>query len=127
MPWWILQNRYVVTFGLIGLAALLWNVYIAFNDDGVIEGRVVAPDGRPVAGATVVLSERSLLVTAPRARATTDEAGRFAFADHGLYRLYLEARKDGLGVFEPLEFRLYFRGQNLWLDEPLRLVSEAAQ
>ena len=66
MPWWILQNRYVVTFGLIGLAALLWNVYIAFNDDGVIEGRVVGPDGRPVAGATVILSERSLLVTAPR-------------------------------------------------------------
>ena len=117
-----LLNRYVITFGSIAVLVAAWNVYVAMNNDGVITGRVVGPDGRPVAGATVLLSERSLLVSTVRARALTDAEGAVRFSGHRLYHLYLEAEKEGMGRQAPTEFRLYFKGQNLVLREPLHLT-----
>ncbi len=52
-------NRYMVTFGSIAIVTALWNLYIAFNNDGVIAGRVVGPDNRAVAGATVTLFQKT--------------------------------------------------------------------
>jgi hypothetical protein len=121
MSWGWLWNRYTITFGGMALLAGLWNVYVALNSDGIISGRVVGPDGRPVEGATVVLSEKTLLVSAPRAKVATDARGAFRFSGHTLYRLYLEASKEGVGRIPAREFRLYFKGQNLLLREPLRL------
>ncbi len=121
MSWSVFRNRYIITFGAIALVVGLWNIYVALNDDGLIMGRVVGPDNRPVEGATVVLSERTLLVSAARARTTTDASGAFRFSGHRLYHLYLEAFKEGVGRMPPREFRLYFRGENLTLREPLRL------
>ena len=37
------------------------------------------------------------------------------------YRIWLEAVKEDVGKSEKKEYRLYFRGQNLMLIEPLRL------
>ena len=124
MSW--LANRFVFTFGGVAVVAALWNVYVAFNDDGIIRGRVVGPGGAPVAGATVTLSERTLLVAQPRGSATTDAEGRFAFRDHDLHRFYLEAAKEGVGRAGPIEYRLWFKRQNMVLDAPLRLSGEAA-
>ncbi len=117
----LLGNRYSITFGAIGLLAVAWNIYVALNDDGILAGRVVGPDGLPVAGATVVLSERTLLVSASRAQTATDAEGRFRFTGHRLYHLYLEAYREGVGRMPARELRLYFRGQNVILHEPLRL------
>jgi hypothetical protein len=121
MSWGRLWNRYTVTFGGMALLAGLWNLYVISNNDGIISGRVVGPDGRPVEGATVVLSEKTLLVSAPRAKTTTDVHGSFRFSGHTLYHLYLEASKEGVGRMPSKEFRLYFKGQNLTLREALRL------
>jgi len=122
MLWWsFLSNRYTITFGGIAFFAAVWNLYVALNNDGVLVGRVVGPDNTPVPGATVVLAEKTLLVTAPRARATTDGEGRFRFSGHTLYHFYLEAYKEGAGRMQAKEFRLYFKGQNMTLREPLRL------
>ena len=125
MSWSVLRNRYSITFGSIAILATIWNVYVALNDDGIITGTVVGPDNRPVAGATVVLSEKTLLVTAPRARTTSDANGQFRFNGHRLYHIYLEASKEGIGLMKAKEFRLYFKGQNMALEKPLRL--EATQ
>ncbi len=121
MSWAFLRNRYFVTFGSMTIVVAAWNLYVALNDDGIITGRVVGPDRQAVAGATVVLNEKTLLVSAARAKTTTDGEGRFRFSGHHLYRLYLEASKEGIGRMKPKEFRLYFKGQNLSLKEPLRL------
>ena len=121
----ILLNRYAVTFGTVAVVALVWNLYVALNDDGIIRGRVVGPDGRPVAGATVVLSERTLLVTAPRDRVTTDADGRFGFTGHTFHRIWLEAAKPGVGAYPQTEYRMYFKGQNMILDNPLQLAPGA--
>ena len=117
-------NRFFLTFGAIALLTLVWNVYIEFNDDGIIEGRVVNTAGEAVAGASVVLSDRSLLVSTPVDETVTTQDGSFKFTGHRTHRLYLEARKEGIGQFRQREFRLYFQGQNLRLDEPMLLREE---
>jgi Carboxypeptidase regulatory-like domain len=121
MRWSWLNNRFVYTFGGIALAALLWNFYVDFNDDGLIEGQVVDANGAPVEGATVRLTERTLLVAQPRGTATTDASGHFEFTGHQLHHLFLEASKEGAGKAAPVEFRLYFKGENLMLRHPLQL------
>jgi hypothetical protein len=121
MRWSWPRNRFVYTFGGIALAVVLWNVYVAFNDDGLIEGQVVDASGAPVEGATVRLTERTLLVAQPRGSAKTDADGRFVFTGHNLHHLFLEASKEGAGRADPVEHRLYFKGENLMLREPLRL------
>ena len=126
MRWRWLRNRFVVTFGGAALLAAIWNVYIVYHDDGIIAGQVIGPDGAAVAGATVKLSEKTLLVSQPKGQATTDADGRFRFTGHWMHRLYLEADKEGVGRFAPREYRLYFNGENLFLREPLRLAAPGA-
>ena len=121
MKWSWLNNRFVITFGTIAVLVVIWNIYIAFHDHGLIEGRIVGPNGAPVAGATVTLSERTLLVAQERGRTTTDAGGRFRFTGQQLHRLYLQAEKDGVGHFGPRQYRLYFQGEDLILRTPLRL------
>ena len=121
MRWSWIKNRFILTFGGIALAALVWNIYVAFNDDGLIEGQVVDANGAPVEGATVRLTERTLLVAQPRGTAKTDADGRFVFTGHQLHHLFLEASKEGAGRANPVEYRLYFKGENIELRGPLQL------
>ena len=120
MAW--LRNRYTLTLGSIAALVVSWNIYVALNNNGIIAGREVRADQQPVGGATVVLSERSLLVAVPKGRATTDERGEFRFTGHTLHHLYHEAHKEGVGRMPPREFRLYFKGQNLFIEKPLVLA-----
>jgi hypothetical protein len=120
MAW--LRNRYTITLGSIAALVVAWNLYVALNNDGIIAGRVVTAAQEPVRGATVLLSEKTLLVAVPKGTATTNEKGEFRFTGHSLYHLYLEAYKEGVGRMPPKEFRLYFKGQNLFLQKPLVLA-----
>ena len=88
--------------------------------------QVVGPDGAAIPGATVRLSEKTLLVSQPKGQTTTDADGRFEFTGHNMHRLYLEADKDGVGRYGPREYRLYFNGENLLLGEPLQLSAQGA-
>jgi len=114
-------NRYMITFGAIVIVTALWNLYIAFNNDGIIAGRVVGPDNRAVAGATVTLFQKTLYVAEPRDKTTTDKNGAFLLTGHASYKLWLEAEKKGIGKSSKEEYRLYFRNQNLTLSDPLRI------
>ncbi|MCA0240972.1 MAG: carboxypeptidase-like regulatory domain-containing protein [Proteobacteria bacterium] len=117
----LLLNRFTLTFAAIGLVALAWNLYVAANDDGHLSGRVVAADGAPVAGATVVLSRKTVTAVERVADTVTDSAGRFAFEHHGQYAVVLGARKSGIGSAPRRTVRLWFRDQNRDLAEPLVL------
>jgi Carboxypeptidase regulatory-like domain len=119
-PWLI--NRVTITFGVIAIVVVLWNIYVAWHDDGILAGTVVDPDGRPVSGADVVLSERTIVSLEPIAETVTDDAGRFQFTRHDRHRLVLSASKPEVGNSGRLEVRLYFRNQNLELAEPLELA-----
>lgn len=117
----LLGNRYVVVVGLMALLTAGWNLYVARHDDGILEGRVVDADGAPVPGALVILRERTLTTLEPRARVETGADGRFRFVGQRAHHVVLEAGKDGLGASPRRTVRLYFRGQNHRLAEPLRL------
>ena len=121
MRWSFLLNRYIITFGAIGILSGALNLYVALNNDGIIMGYVLGPDNRPVEGASVILSEKSLLVATPRGETRSDSEGKFTFTGHDCYRIYLEAKKEGVGRSKMVEYRLYFRGQNKKISEPLRL------
>jgi hypothetical protein len=123
MTWrdWLI-NRVTITFGALALVVVLWNLYVAYHDDGILAGTVVGPAGRPVPGAEVVLSERTIVSLEPIAETVTDDAGHFEFARHDRHRVVLTASKPGVGASGRLEVRLYFRNQNRLLDEPLQLA-----
>ncbi len=117
----LILNRYTITFGSIALIALLLNIYVVFNDDGLVAGRVVDGAGNPVAGAKVTLFEKTLFVAQPRMNTETDENGEFMFSGHNYYRIWLEATREGVGIFPKTEFRLYFKGQNRRFEVPFEL------
>jgi hypothetical protein len=123
MSWryWLI-NRVTITFGTIAIVIGLWNIYVLQHDDGILAGVVVGPDGRPVAGAEVVLSERTIVSLDPIAKTVTDDEGHFRFTRHDRHRVVLTASKPELGASGRLEVRLYFRNQNRQLEEPLQLV-----
>lgn len=114
-------NRWTLTLGGLAIAVAAWNLYVSLNDDGILVGRVVGPDGRPVAGAAVGLWQQKFVSMALVAETATDEGGGFRFAGHGQHYPFLKAEKAGLGESARVGVRLYFRDQNRVLDEPLRL------
>lgn len=120
-----LVNRVTVTFGLIAVVIVAWNLYVQAHDDGILEGRVVDGDGTPVEGAKVVLNERTIVSLAPIAETTTDASGRFQFERHDRHALVLTAEKPGLGQSPRIDVRLYFRNQNRELEEPIVLGQSA--
>ncbi|MEM7021753.1 MAG: carboxypeptidase-like regulatory domain-containing protein [Pseudomonadota bacterium] len=119
MGW--LVNRVTITFSVIAIVVIAWNLYVAANDDGILAGMVVDPEGNAVPGAEVTLSERTIVSLEPIATTTSDDQGRFRFEDHDRHRMVLTAAKDGVGESGRREVQLYFKNQNRELEEPLLL------
>ena len=97
------------------------NVYIAWNDDGLLQGRVLDTSGAPVAGSTVTLFKPAVLGVERVADTHTGADGTFSFEAHGQHRPVLQAHKEGVGDSGQVQVRLYFRNQNRELSAPLRL------
>ena len=89
----VLVNRFTITFGGIAVAVVLWNLYIVQNDDGMLRGRVVGPDGAPVAAALVRLSKQTIVSLDPIDTTTTDDRGAFQFVRHDQHSVVLTAAK----------------------------------
>jgi hypothetical protein len=117
-----LRNRWVAVPLAIAAVLLAWNGYVALNDGGVVEGRVVDVAGRPVPGATVILLDRHFVMHNERQRTTADAGGRFRFTGNDNHSLQLEAETAALGRSERRVVRLWFRAQNTTLAEPLRFA-----
>ena len=120
-PSW-LKSRWTIVPGSMALGVLAWNLHVAAQANGIVEGMVVDASGRPVAAATVVLFDRGFVTHAERARATAGPDGRFRFAGNANHSLQLEAQAEGLGKSERRIVRLWFRAQDVRLAEPLRLA-----
>lgn len=117
----LLLNRFTLTFGGIALAVALWNIYVAANDGGRLTGYVTTADGARVAGATVVLSRKTVTSVERIASARTDAHGAFAFDHHGQYAVVLSARKAEIGSAPRRTIRLWFRDQNRDIRQPFVL------
>jgi len=117
-----LLNRFVLVPGAIVLAIVLWNIYVATHNNGLLTGRVTDSAGRPVADATVSLWVYNFTTYEEKQRVKTDADGVFRFTDNPSHRIQVSADKPGVGRSPRIPVFLYFRGQDTTLDTPLRLA-----
>ena len=123
-PLWrrLLLNRFVLVPGAIAAAILVWNVYVATHDNGVVEGRVVDARGEPVPDASVALWVLNFTTYVEKERTRTGPDGRFRFDGNASHNIQLAAEKPGVGRSPRVPVRLYFKAQDVTLREPLRLA-----
>jgi len=108
----ILTHRFFVVPLAVALVVAGWNIYIAFNDGGLIEGEVRDRAGAPVAGATVIFFERNFVYYQEKQRTTTDARGAYRFDGMQVHVGQLEARTADGHHSDRRQLRLWFRAQN---------------
>jgi len=117
----ILSNRFVVVPGVLAVVVLVWNIFVATHNHGVVIGRVVDANGNPVADATVALWIFNFTTYEEKEHVTTDAHGNFRFSNNPSYKLQISAEKSGVGRSDRVPVFLYFRSQDVDLSSPLRL------
>ena len=123
----LLVSRFILVPLGLAVAVAAWNAYISLHDGGLVRGRVVGPDGAPVAGATVRMLEKNFTTNSDRGSARTLADGSFEFTDNRSHNVLLRAEKEGVGRSEQVVVRLYFRAQNVTLDRPMTLKKDAGK
>jgi protocatechuate 3,4-dioxygenase beta subunit len=108
----LLLHRFVLVPLILAVVAIGWNIYVAANADGIIEGKVVDAAGRPVAGAEVAFFERNMLNYEERQHTRTDASGSYRFTNMQQHIGQLEARTPDGRKSERLQLRLWFRAQH---------------
>jgi hypothetical protein len=108
----VLRHRFVAVPLAVTLLVAGWNIYIAFNNGGIIEGQVRDRSGAPVLGATVIFFERNFVYYQELRRTTTDAQGAFRFDGMQVHVGQLEARTVDGRHSERRQLRLWFRAQN---------------
>jgi hypothetical protein len=117
----ILLGRFVVVPVMIAVTAGLWNIYVALHAHGLLSGRVVDEAGHPVRGADVILFEHDFVTQVEKARTSSDAGGDFVFTNNGSHLVQLQAQK-GRQASPRMTIRLWFRGQDRVVQQPLMLV-----
>jgi hypothetical protein len=108
----IFRHRFVAVPIAIALVVAGWNIYVAFNDGGIIEGEVRDRSGAPVPGATVIFFERNFVYYQEKQRTTTNAEGIYRFDGMQVHVGQLEARTADGRHSERRQLRLWFRAQN---------------
>ena len=112
MSWRWLTHRFVAVPLALAVVVGAWNVHIAFNAHGVIEGQVRDGSGAPVPGATVVFFERNFVYYEEKQRVVTDGQGDYRFTGMSTHIGQLEARTGDGRKSERRQLRLWFRAQD---------------
>ena len=108
----LLGHRFVAVPLSLAVLVVGWNVYIALNDDGLIEGQVRDRSGAAVPGATVIFFERNFIYYQEKQRTTTDARGAYRFDGMQVHVGQLEARTADGRHSDRRQLRLWFRAQN---------------
>jgi len=117
----VLGNRFVFVPLLLAVLIAAWNGWVFTHDHGIVSGRVVDADGKPVQGATVRLWIFDFATFVEHASITTAADGSFHFTGNPSHNIQLSADKPNAGRSERIPIRLYFASEDRVLKEPLRL------
>lgn len=117
-------TRFFIVPGVLLIAVTGWNIYVDWHAHGLLRGRVVDAAGRPIDGATVILSVHDFVTQVERARTRTDATGWFEFDGNSSHLIQLEAQAGGASS-PRVTIRLWFRGQDRTIADPLRVPSGA--
>jgi hypothetical protein len=121
----LLLNRFVLVPALLLLVTAGWNAWVVTHDHGIVVGRVLDAGGVPVEGAEVKLWVFDFATFVVKASTTTQPDGSFTFQRNPSHNIQISAEKPGLGRSERISVRLYFRSEDIRLQEPLRLTKGA--
>ena len=116
--WW--ASRWFIVPALMLATVLGWLSYVTRHDNGLIEGRVVDAQGRPVPDATIRIFDRGFVTHQERGRTRSDAQGNFRITDNQSHSVQLEAETAALGRSERYELRLWFAAQDARLEQPIR-------
>lgn len=119
--WRLLGNRFVWVPLVLVILIGGWNAWVFTHNHGIVAGRVVDADGKPVAGATVRLWVFNFTTFVEKASTTTATDGSFRFTGNPSHNIQISADKVDAGRSERISVRLYFASQDRELKEPLRL------
>lgn len=119
------RSRWVIVPGLILGVTLGWNGYVALHAGGSVAGRVVDAAGAPVAGAAVMLYERSFITNNESQRTVTGPDGAFRFEGNASHAVQLQAEAPGMRSAR-VTLRLWFRAQDAVLPSPIRLAARVS-
>ena len=117
----LLRNRFVWVPLVLFIVIAGWNAWVATHDHGIISGRVVDADGKPVAGATVHLWVFNFTTFVEKDATTTAADGSFHFTGNPSHNIQLSADKADAGRSDRIPVRLYFASEDFVLARPLRL------
>ena len=120
----VLLHRVTLFLAAVLLVVAALNIYVSLENDGILAGRIVGPEGAPLEGAEVTLYRPGIVGIDKVATTATDAAGGFRFEGHGHHHPALIARAPGYAESGLRRVRLYFRNQNRTLAEPIRLARE---
>jgi hypothetical protein len=120
-----LVNRFVLTGLVIAVVAGGWDFYASTHDDGIVAGRVVDGQGRPVAGATVTLWIFNFTTFREDRHVQSGPDGAFLITGNPSHNIEVSAAKPGLGASKRVPIRLYFRSQDTVLAAPLVLEPQS--
>ncbi|NOY07256.1 MAG: carboxypeptidase regulatory-like domain-containing protein [Spirochaetes bacterium] len=116
-----LKNRFVITFLSIGLIIGIWSIYVQYNNDGIIMGKVVDETGKGIPNAVVIIVEELSGGIQEPLTTHTDKKGNFLFKDIDYIEFIISAKKSGYTASEKTRYHLYFKRENFKLPRPLVL------
>jgi len=116
-----LRNRFVWVPLVLFILIAGWNAWVFTHDHGIVTGRVIDADGKPVAGANVRLWVFNFTTFVETASTTTAADGRFRFTGNPSHNIQISADKPDAGRSERIAVRLYFASEDRELKRPLQL------
>lgn len=115
------KNRFVITFLSIGLIIGIWSIYVQYNNDGIVMGRVVDETGKGIPNATVIIVEELSGGIQEPLTTLTDKKGNFVFKNIDYIEFIINAKKSGYNASDKIRYHLYFKKQNFKVPKPLIL------